>query len=136
MTSKAKSFLNSFLIFFNKLLIVCVAIFFSSTVSLAWTCEGSTRCVEYSACQLEGNYQGCSYGSGSAVSGGVKFSNGEIFLIDWAFTDVNGNVVTLVDDNFALVNGVKTKFIRQLDACVIFDATSENPTFAYGECSE
>tara|TARA_B100000963_G_C22450211_1_gene590733 strand:+ start:138 stop:548 length:411 start_codon:yes stop_codon:yes gene_type:complete len=136
MTSKAKSFLNSFLIFFNKLLIVCVAIFFSSTVSLAWTCEGNTRCVNYSACRLDGNFQSCTYGSGSAVSGGVKFSNGEIFLIEWAFTDVNGNVVNLVGDNFALVNGVKTKFIRKLDACIIFDATSENPTFAYGECSK
>lgn len=117
------------LITFFVLLLPCSA-------SFAWNCKDTYRCTDYDVCLLDGISIGCSYGSGSAVSGGVKFSNGEIFLIDWAFTDVNGNVINLVDDNFALVNGAKTKFIRQLDACIIFDATSENSAFAYGECSE
>ena len=91
------------------------------------------RCTAYQSCFIDDQLSKCSYGSGSSISGGVTFVNGAYFEIFWKFVDENG-VKNPVDDDIALVNDVATKFKVKNEACVLFNSSSENPSFAYGNC--
>ena len=91
------------------------------------------RCTAYQSCLIDDQLSKCSYGSGSSLSGGVTFVNGAYFEIFWKFVDENG-VENPVDDDIALVNDVATKFKVKNEACVVFNSSAENPSFAYGNC--
>ena len=79
--------------------------------------------------------------SSSAISFGLKFADGLNFasgydvFVEWAYEDEQGNLVELHDHGYALVDGIKTKFWNTDPDCVEFEATHQNPSFGYGECS-
>ena len=115
------------LITFFVLLLPCSA-------SYGWECTSTYRCTEYEVCILDDFSLGCSYGSSSAVSGGLSFENGQKFFIDWMFEE-DGILFDVRKDNIALVNGVKTEVLNFGESdCVKFAATKVNPSFAYGDC--
>jgi hypothetical protein len=97
------------------------------------TCKVAYRCTAYQSCLIDDQLSRCSYGSGSSISGGVTFADGAYFEIFWKFVDENG-VENPVDDDIALVNDVATKFKVKNEACVVFNSSAENPSFAYGNC--
>ena len=97
------------------------------------TCKVAYRCTAYQSCLIDDQLSKCSYGSGSSISGGITFVNGAYFEIFWKFVDKNG-VENPVDDDIALVNDVATKFKVKNESCVVFNSSSENPSFAYGDC--
>ena len=115
------------LITFFVLLLPCSA-------SYAWECTDTYRCTEYEVCLLDDFSMRCSFGSSSAVSGGLSLENGEEFFIDWVFEE-DGILFDVRRDNIALVNGVKTEVLNFGEStCVKFAATKVNPSFAYGDC--
>ena len=89
---------------------ISVLLFCSSQASAEWACKENERCQEYQSCILDGQISQCSYGSSSAVSGGVKFADGSDFFIEWVSSGDQDMELTLQEQGFALVDGVKTRF--------------------------
>ena len=113
----------------------------TSPVSARWKCTGEDRCHDFQQCNWDGQLTWCSKASSSAISFGLKFSDGLNFsgghdvFVEWAYEDEHGNLVELHDHGYALVDGIKTKFWNTDPDCVEFEATDQNPSFGYGECS-
>ena len=114
---------------------ISVLVFSSSQASAEWTCKENERCQEYQSCILDGQISQCSYSSGSAVSGGVKFADGSDFFIEWVSSGDQDMELTLQEQGFALVDGVKTRFWQTEPDCIEFEATDQKPSFGYGVCS-
>ena len=124
---------------FNQFRITLVTLFvllLPCSASYAWECSDTYRCREHKLCLFDDFSMRCSYGSSSAVSGGLSFENGAELFIEWVF-DEDGIRFDVSKDSIALVNGVKTE-VEVLNfgenTCVKFAATKVNPSFAYGEC--
>ena len=117
-----------------KKLITFFVLLLPCSASYAWECTDTYRCTEYEVCLLDDFSMRCSFGSSSAVSGGLSLENGEEFFIDWVFEE-DGILFDVRRDNIALVNGVKTEVLNFGEStCVKFAATKVNPSFAYGDC--
>lgn len=114
---------------------ISVLLFCSSQASAEWACKENERCQEYQSCILDGQISQCSYGSGSAVSGGVKFADGSDFFIEWVSSGDQDMELTLQEQGFALVDGVKTRFWQTEPDCVEFEGTDQKLSFGYGACS-
>jgi hypothetical protein len=113
----------------------------TSPASAHWKCTGEDRCHDYQNCNWDGQLTWCSNASSSAISFGLKFADSLNFaggydvFVEWAFEDEQGEWIELHDQGYALVYGVKTKFWNTDPDCVEFEATDQNPSFGYGECS-
>lgn len=119
-----------------KILIkISILLLFSSQASAEWACKENERCQEYQSCILDGQILQCSYGSSSAVSGGVKFADGSEFFIEWVSVGDQDTQLTLQEQGFALVDGVKARFWQTEPDCVEFEGTDQNLSFGYGACS-
>ena len=113
----------------------------TSPASAQWKCTGEDRCHDFQQCNWDGQFTWCSKASSSAISFGLKFADGLNFaggydvFIEWAYEDEKGNLVELHDHGYALVDGIKTKFWNTDPDCIEFEATDQQPSFGYGECS-
>ena len=113
----------------------------TSPASAQWKCTGEDRCHDFQQCNWDGQLTWCSKASSSAISFGLKFADGLNFaggydvFVEWAYEDEQGNLVELHDHGYALVDGIKTKFWNTDPDCIEFEATDQQPSFGYGECS-
>ena len=98
-------------------------------------CVSGTRCHEYQKCIWNGQIDQCSKGSSSSVSFGIGFKSGDEIFVEWIYNDKARKPVELYDHGYALVNGTKTKYWNTDPDCIEFEATDQNPSFGYGECS-
>jgi len=113
----------------------------TSPASAHWKCTGEDRCHDFQQCNWDGQLTWCSKASSSAISFGLKFADGLNFaggydvFVEWAYEDAQGEWIELHDQGYALVDGVKTKFWNTDPDCIEFEATDQNPSFGFGECS-
>jgi len=134
MRSKLSNNLDSLVNKFRIGLITFILLLLPCSASFAWKCTNTYRCTNYNVCLFDGLSMGCSYGSSSAVSGGLTFENGTDLFIEWVFYE-DGIRFDVRKENIALVNGVRTKVLNfGKSDCVKFTATEVNPSFAYGSC--
>ena len=109
---------------------------FTSPVFANWRCEVE-RCQEYTSCEIDGKSMGCSYKSGSAVSGGIYFENGQILSIEWISKYFDSNAALIKEPTntyFAWVNNTKRRFKINDTGCVQFNEDNIQPKFSYGTC--
>ena len=134
MRSKLRKNMSPIFSQFPKKLITLFVLLLPCSASYAGQCTDTYRCTEYDVCLFDDFVMRCSYGSGSAVLGGLSFENGAELEIEWMFEE-DGILFDVKKDKTVLVNGVKTEILNYRESnCFKFAATKVNPSFAYGEC--